>query len=329
VEVLQAIHLLLAFPLFVVVVAVDARWMKRSLKNQFSLMLAGDGSTNGATDESADGKHDTSDDKPREKPREKDEPRDGRATPDDYLEKIFQVPFWIRPLGSTACKNLVRELTKDDVEPSTPAATNVGNLMNQAPDLPDAPVRSANAIANAGKSSVVSNTGSEADAVQTTPDPATTSTPKPTGGVTFDWSPVEPKPRTLQVSETERDYMVSLATVIGRSPRSVKRFVNCYRLLKSSMDPADLARSTRDGSFRTTMLLLGIVSGLPEIAPELLTDLRAAPKETAPDEWARGAAERLALDARGKWGGVLAALQSLPSQGISSIAPLATVAGHV
>jgi hypothetical protein len=163
--------------------------------------------------------------------------------------------------------------------------------------------------------------------VQTTPDPATTSTPKPTGGVTFDWSPVEPKPRTLQVSETERDYMVSLATVIGRSPRSVKRFVNCYRLLKSSMDPADLARSTRDGSFRTTMLLLGIVSGLPEIAPELLTDLRAAPKETAPDEWARGAAERLALDARGKWGGVLAALQSLPSQGISSIAPLATVAG--
>ena len=43
VDVLRAIHLLLAFRLFVVVVAVDARWMKRSLKDRFSLMLGAPG----------------------------------------------------------------------------------------------------------------------------------------------------------------------------------------------------------------------------------------------------------------------------------------------
>jgi hypothetical protein len=49
VDVLRAIHLLLAFPLFVVVVAVDARWMKRSLRDRFSLMLT-------SAPESTDGK---------------------------------------------------------------------------------------------------------------------------------------------------------------------------------------------------------------------------------------------------------------------------------
>src|SRR4030095_6744962 len=39
VEVLRAIHLLLAFPLFVVIVAVDARWMKRALRDRVALML--------------------------------------------------------------------------------------------------------------------------------------------------------------------------------------------------------------------------------------------------------------------------------------------------
>ena len=36
------------------------------------------------------------------------------VTADDYLEKIFQVPFWIRPLSRGGCKNLVAALTSAD-----------------------------------------------------------------------------------------------------------------------------------------------------------------------------------------------------------------------
>ena len=39
VDVLQAVHLLLHFPLFVVVMAVDARWVSRALKERFPHLL--------------------------------------------------------------------------------------------------------------------------------------------------------------------------------------------------------------------------------------------------------------------------------------------------
>src|SRR4029450_3168764 len=40
VKVLQAVHLLLTFPLFTVVVAVDARWVSRALRERFPNLLA-------------------------------------------------------------------------------------------------------------------------------------------------------------------------------------------------------------------------------------------------------------------------------------------------
>ena len=69
VEVLEAIHLLLAFDLFVVVVGVDARWLQNSLGEFYEKQLA-----------------------------VAEEPGSGRPTVADYLEKIFQVPFHLRPL---------------------------------------------------------------------------------------------------------------------------------------------------------------------------------------------------------------------------------------
>ena len=56
VKVLEAVHLLLSYPLFVVVVAVDAHWVSKSLATVYPTLLAG-----------------------------------GGVTPDNYLEKIFQL----------------------------------------------------------------------------------------------------------------------------------------------------------------------------------------------------------------------------------------------
>jgi energy-coupling factor transporter ATP-binding protein EcfA2 len=69
VQVLQAVHLLLAFPLFVVVVGVDARWLRHSLAEYYKdRLLPADASITTASE---------------------------RATVLDYLEKIFQIPVWL------------------------------------------------------------------------------------------------------------------------------------------------------------------------------------------------------------------------------------------
>src|SRR5262245_63527213 len=68
VEVLQAVHLLLALELFVVVVGVDPRWLLRALRGEYRAMLTGEGSA-------------------------PDEDEWWQTTPQDYLEKIFNIPF--------------------------------------------------------------------------------------------------------------------------------------------------------------------------------------------------------------------------------------------
>ncbi len=84
VEVLEAVHLLLAFELFVVVVAVDARWLSVALTDELRAL----------------------------KP-DRDEGR--CATPQDYLEKIFQLPFWVQPLTTDGRRTLVHGLLEGSV----------------------------------------------------------------------------------------------------------------------------------------------------------------------------------------------------------------------
>jgi hypothetical protein len=73
-EVLRAVHLLLAFDLFVCVVAVDPRWVIQCLSDSPGVVRQ-----SAVTDPDLDG-------------------LGGLATPSDYLEKIFQIPLWLRPV---------------------------------------------------------------------------------------------------------------------------------------------------------------------------------------------------------------------------------------
>jgi KAP family P-loop domain len=90
VQVLQAVHLLLAFPLFIVVVAVDARWISSALSEQYGLLLG-----TGIDPDQANRP-------PSNTP--------NSATPLDYLEKIFQIPFWLSPLNPGARRRLIEGL---------------------------------------------------------------------------------------------------------------------------------------------------------------------------------------------------------------------------
>jgi hypothetical protein len=81
-DVLQAVHLLLAFELFVVVVAVDSRWLLHSVTKSSATFQAADNGGSAWT-----------------------------TTPLDYLEKIFQIPYTLQPMARDGYERLVEKLT--------------------------------------------------------------------------------------------------------------------------------------------------------------------------------------------------------------------------
>jgi Domain of unknown function (DUF4062)/KAP family P-loop domain len=89
VDVLQAVHLLLAFPLFVVIVGVDARWLTTALEIHYRKLLHGDEQVERERTSTVEG---------------------WEPTPADYLDKIFQVPLALQPMTDDGYRALVRDL---------------------------------------------------------------------------------------------------------------------------------------------------------------------------------------------------------------------------
>jgi hypothetical protein len=103
VDVLQAVHLLLAYPLFGVVVGVDQRCLRQSLSMRFKGLLT----PNRAKDPEGNDRRSNVDDIP--------------ATPLDYLEKIFHIPFHLPPMDPVGFANLVESLTEPNAAINSPA----------------------------------------------------------------------------------------------------------------------------------------------------------------------------------------------------------------
>ncbi len=87
IQVLEAVNLLMAFPLFVVVVGVDPRWVNNALLKKYHLQF-GECSTEGYE----------------------------RINASDYLEKIFQVPFHLKQAEDSDVKNMLKKLTENSVK---------------------------------------------------------------------------------------------------------------------------------------------------------------------------------------------------------------------
>ncbi|OCB74008.1 P-loop NTPase fold protein [Flavobacterium crassostreae] len=82
VEVLEAVNLLMAFPLFVVVVGVDPRWVKTALRKKYKKLF------------------------------NKNSDNEEAISPSNYLEKIFQVPFHLKDADDNSIKNMIEKLAK-------------------------------------------------------------------------------------------------------------------------------------------------------------------------------------------------------------------------
>jgi hypothetical protein len=122
VTVLQAVHLLLALDLFVVVVGVDPRWLLRSLRRQYESILTSDG-------------HD----------------QEWETTPLDYLEKIFNIPFTLPAMTPTAFRGLLEGIASESPAPAAPvrAAPSTPTVPTTAVPVADVPVEAGSETAAA------------------------------------------------------------------------------------------------------------------------------------------------------------------------------------
>lgn len=209
IQVLEAVHLLLAFPLFVVVVAVDEHWLASSLRAHYEQLTGKD------------------------------------AGPEDYLEKIFQVPFRVLPLGGSSRRRMLRTL----MEP---------NLFRHEATNTDAPTARARAeVPEADQDEFRHLVESFAHSSRV--------------------DPVWPGAVGLSVTPLEITQVEDAVALIGATPRAVKRFVNTY-LLAKSMGLARGWEVPADGQ-------LAVLLALATSHPCLLDSLIPEPSEPSDGTW--------------------------------------------
>ena len=250
VEVLQAVHLLLAFRLFVVVVAVDYRWLRAALERVYAGQI-----------------------------RNRDELASDNADAADYLEKIFQIPYWVRRLDEQTSSDFIRSLIEDSRE-IIPSSTDVAPPATRGEQTPNTANRDQ---ATAAPVVTDARNGPEPAAIPGPPSAAGQPQTDLGAGVALkgedhaespaeelDLSPVE-------ITANEQGLFVQLAPYAGRTPRQLKRFLNVYRVIKASL-------AGNDPRWAETLGLLAVATRAPDLFVRLRQNLPEDPtlKELEP-----------------------------------------------
>lgn len=211
VKVLEAIHLLLAFELFVVVVGVDSRWVTNSLVKECGLSQ-----------------------------KENDKPI-GKATPYDYLEKIFQIPFKIKLLSKSNKTNLINELLKSEIKEDTKESKKIDNkkdeesIANQA-DINPKLSKNEPQLTEAGLENepLIPQKNDE------------------------DKNKIEDSYEKMKFSKKEIEFMEELVEYIGETPRTIKRFINIYRIIKNHQEIKSVSDSEEE-EYKLILVILCLV----------------------------------------------------------------------
>jgi hypothetical protein len=239
VQVLEAVQLLLAVPLFVVVVAVDPRWLLRSLTVHYEEIF----------------------DAPNHVGTSKD--RSWGSTPMQYLEKIFQIPFTLRPVDGTGYIAMVDALIASSTTSAAGPVTSSPAVTEQAMSERPAAERAAPRIVNGS------------------PLPL----PAPRVAERFD---------PLALTDDEQRLMALLGPPLITTPRSIKRLVNSYGLLnalRGSRHARDLTENRHAGTgsqyypYRAAMTLLGTLIAFPDLSPTFFLSLLKSSSDSNSLSW--------------------------------------------
>lgn len=275
VRVLEAVNLLFGFELFVVVVAVDSRWLIQSLLNNFNEAFTS---------------------------------KDGSApTPQNYLEKIIQIPFWLQPMQPIGFGRLVTSLA--------------GEVDDRRAEGELDEVSVAGVPSTSGDGDVWGSHTADVvdfDVGQSIQTPSTTMQHAPLepvvkGEITEDERDEDLNPAALRLTSEERDLMTEFLPLVD-TPRAVKRFLNTYQLLRVSVDDVDDFLERRE--YKPVLVLLALMTGTVGLTDERVLEL-ASMTETDfatflfPPSAETGANER---GPRTGWQEVASACDRLPTE---------------
>lgn len=230
VEVLQAIHIILSLPLFVVVVGVDSRWLVDSLSAFYREQFP------------------------------KDAVPFDVARPQQYLEKIFQVPYTLTPMTDAGYAALVAAMLGAPVS-SQPAAGAAGTAR---------PAAGAEAGGAGGEVLAATNPGGSA-AVR--PRRSTSRRAVDGSGVigVAASEVIDLMPQSLRLEPEELIHLQTLARLVP-TPRAAKRLVNLYRIVRASLEDDELTKLLA-GRYRLLQICLGLVIGYPTFGAELFSQI--------------------------------------------------------
>lgn len=230
VDVLQAVHLLLALDLFVVVVGVDPRWLLSSLRRQYRNILSA------------------------APPGSRGDMSAWESTPEDYLEKIFNIPFALPGMNTGSLERLLRSLATDQDQTGTaPAAASAltADGLGEVPEFEDQPDGVGLREPPTAESDLMAERGSEVAAARTG----------------------EPHQAPRPLTEPELQLLAALEPLVD-TPREAKRLLNIYRLLRSTRDltmaSRFLGQDKRPGEFQAVIILLGLLTAHARLLGQVL-----------------------------------------------------------
>jgi KAP family P-loop domain/Trypsin-like peptidase domain len=248
VDVLQAVHLLLALDLFVVVVGVDPRWLLQSLRQQYRRILAAESGTNDEEGKSA-----------------------WSSSPTDYLEKIFNIPFVLPTMTPDTFKLLIARLSGADKQPTQ---TGDSALLAEDGNVPESASSGAQVPASQSTGLDESRGLPDADGLlhaEAESEVAAQQTAQSGGDEAADSAQVLPR---RPLTKPELDLIFALSPMV-RTPREAKRLLNLYRMLRSTQDLSDaslfIGTEEQPGQYQAVGVLLGLLTAYPLLLGEILS----------------------------------------------------------
>ena len=273
VEVLEAVHLMLALELFVVVVAVDARWLVRSLEYHH-----------------------------RELFKIEEGHRESLATPIDYLDKIFQIPFVLLPPQPEATALYLRSLLPEPAHtPASSAARRAAGAAADRAGMTDAlsendvlaeteadAAATGDPAVNDGSAAAGQGPAASRDELNAAgrdgrdPFNARRRGAEARSRARLDDLAAQPvvmelRPQGLQLTQPEVEFMGRLGGLLP-TPRAAKRLVNIYRLVRIGVPAQELTGFVGDeagGPYQAVQVLLALLVGHPLFAREVFREVIA------------------------------------------------------
>jgi len=236
---MEAIQLLLKTDLFVVVMGLDTRYVTRALEKEYKEILEHDGDPSGL----------------------------------DYIEKIIQIPYRIRPIESDGLGNFIRSqadieeiiIDRDQISAPVDGITGGGTTPETNEPVPDDPGSDENVDPDDEKPPPgIKSEGDDKIGSKGTPIKKTTPVKK---------EPIdELPPEIVSLGKEDCDDLYACCQQINLTPRSVKRLINVLKLIKIFWYRKQGYEKSREIK-QTVIGLLALSACYPEIMSKVFDEL--------------------------------------------------------